>query len=207
MNNINEWNKDEELVLLDGAFPSGCTKTEVKKMLDDLGIKWTIKWNTDGITKIVNNNYWGFVFNHISQYTSSPHTIEALAIRLGEHNITKPKEFKALILNKDNVSMSENSTQIVALLKTMDEANVKLAIALIDNAVIEEDWEPWILINKDVEGMRDLMKRHSISPGQWHVDITKWNFSRAVDEVCYRLRIPDDKRDEFIVEFYKQINR
>ncbi len=195
---ISKW--QNEVLYLHGNWYR-VSKSIMKESLDKLDIKWTVKSNHSDITKIITTTTrWTFTNGYTKYITREQ---RKLYTSLGTSNIFHPKELMAAINNKDNGSLSEYSEQIMTLLKTLDEANVKLAISLMEGSNIEDEWIPWILINKEIGGVRDLMRHHNISPGQWRVSNTKWNFRSAVNEVMDRLRVPKDKEEQFIIDFYK----
>lgn len=175
----------------------------MKKKLDDLGIKWTVKVTDPGITKFITakSSY------ALTGASGASIKQKQLYRKLGTANAFHPKELKAAIDNKDNVSLSEYSDQILSLLKTLDESNVALAMSLIENSNIEKEWIPWMLINKEITEVKDMLRKHNISPGKWRVHNTKWNFFHAANELFDRLRVPDESKGIFITEFYNQIKK
>jgi len=192
-----DWFEDDQLIWLHGAFTGAYNKTTVKKMLDDLKMKWTIKYSPD-VTRIITKTWRGGIFNYPKSYTS----VEDNQYRkIGQSNIYNPNEFALLLKNVNSRDMSEYSRQIIDLLKTMDKVKVKLAITLIGDAMLEDKWIPWLLINKN-NGTRLLLSNNNIGPGNWHVSNTKYNFRVACNDLKYRLKIPSTYMDEFLVEFY-----
>ena len=191
-----EWFDNDQLIWLDGAFPSDCLKRDVKKALDALGIKWTIRFDeTAGITKIISTVHRWPSPAIKDRWTTFYNTI-------GKNNHIHPKDLMQMIKNLESTNMSEHSEQILDLLKSMNKTNIEMAVRMISNSILEDKWISWLLINKNISNVKQLLKNNNIKLGQWCTHKTKWEFKGGIDQLVERLRVPESYRREFILDYY-----
>lgn len=196
-NNLNnklsdDWYDSNTLVYLYGTFTSGGHKSEMKEKLDALNIKWTVKKKDfDKSTHLITTKYF-----------ASWHTEDAVFINHFRKNIFTPREVNRMIKNIDAGELSEYSEQILTLLKTRDDNNISLACTLINDNVIEEDWLPWLLINKENEDVRNLLDKNDINKGQWYVWKTEEMFCSLTRELTRRLQLSEENIKQFLYDFY-----
>lgn len=198
------WFDPNTLVWLADTFTQ-VKKSEIKATLDDLNIKWTIKESMD-ITKILTDEWYlrnSSNVAHVTEFEKLTHTINQAGGTL------RPLEFLNTLRNRTAENMSEFNTQIITLLKSNDLTNTTLAVSMISNSILEDEWIPWLLYRKDdCTEIKELLRKNNISPGGWHVDKMKSNLRWAINDVLCRLEVEggwydktNNKHNEFIKEF------
>lgn len=198
------WFDYNTLVWLAGTFTQ-VKKSEIKAILDNLNIKWTIKESMD-ITKILTDE----LYLRSNNSPSNPTDQQKLNCSIYQAKGTlRPLEFLNILRNRTAENMNEFNTQIITLLKSNDLTNTTLAVSMISNSILEDDWIPWLLYRKDdCTEIKELLRKNNISPGGWHVDKMKSNLRWAINDVLCRLEVEggwydkiNNKHNEFIKEF------
>lgn len=198
------WFDSNTLVWLAGTFTQ-VKKSEVKATLDEMNIKWTVKESMD-ITKILTDEW----YLRSNSRVANPTEFQKLNYKIYQAGgILRPLEFLNNLRNRTAENMSEFSANIITLLKSNDLNNTQLAVSMISNSILEDEWIPWLLYRKDdCDDINELLRKNNISPGQWHVFKMKDNLKFAIRDMLYKLRMEDgaygkmeNKHNEFIKEF------
>jgi len=195
------WFEPDCLVLLYGNFTSGTTKTEIKKLLDDLNIKWTIKKDTSGITKIVSMVDRYYLKSKNSWCPEHFKDLKKACSHIASESQFHPDDIPAMVGNMNNDSKSEYSEQILSLLKSSDVSNINLAVTLIDNSDVEEEWRPWLLINKGVLAVSQFLRKRRIDQGQWNLWKLEENVGSLLYELQSKLRINKKQAINFLKDY------
>lgn len=198
-----EWFNLNQLVYLNGSFPANCTKKQLKEELTKLKINWTTKFS-DKITKIITTKREQ-TFKYSTFFSQSDKKLHNLYLNIGWENCHHPCDVLLMIRNLQGKDMGQNSNKILTLLKSSDSVNIDLAVTLIGNHMLESNWIPWLLINKNNKSVRKLLKSNNIPLGRWHAYNTEWNFYEASSDLIRRLNVPDEYVLEFMSEFYEKI--
>lgn len=192
------WYQPNTLVWLEGGFHK-VKKTDVKATLDKLGIKYTNKLAAN-VTHVLTTN-WNYLDRPSWRSNNDP--IYAHILTLPKTSVLKPADFIQHLRNETANDMSEFTNQILTLLKTNDVNNITLAITLIGDSLIEEDWIPWLLLNKDkVNDVKPLLHKNNISPGQFHPNILRQSIQSMLYDVRHKLKVPEHKIIQFIKDYF-----
>ena len=197
-----EWFNLDQLVYLEGNFPANCTKKQLKNKLTKLKINWTTTFS-DKITKIVTTKNER-AFNWFPSRRIDKN-LKNLYATIGWENCHHPCDVLLMIKNLHAKDMGQNSNKILTLLKSSDSVNIDLAVTLIGKHMLESNWIPWLLINKNNKNVRELLKSNNINLGRWHTYNIEWNFYDASRNLINRLNVPDEYITEFMLEFYEKI--
>lgn len=196
-----EWFNLNQLVYLEGSFPANCTKKKLKNKLTKLKINWTTTFS-DKTTKIITTKREGTFKYSVIRKNKKLHN---LYMNIGWENCYHPCDVLLMIKNLHSKDMGQNSNKILTLLKSSDSVNIDLAVTLIGEHMLESNWIPWLLLNKDNENVIGLLKSNNINLGRWHIYNIKWNFVDASRNLINRLNVPDEYITEFMSEFYEKV--
>ncbi len=73
------------------------------------------------------------------------------------------KNFKNILENENRTEIDQaDKDKITNLLKSGDEANVELALILIKDYTLQEEWIPWLHLNTSIKSVRKFFKLNGI---------------------------------------------
>lgn len=172
---------NEDYVYLHGKF-STVGKRKVKSMLKKVGIRSTYIY-TEYTTKIITENQ-----------------VDELGYEWKDDvEIITVKDFLIHYKESNKNNLCDNTEQLKELLLSNNVDNVNLAINLIGSNIINDDLIPYLQLNKDVNGMRNFLKRRKIKCG--FMDRAQ----NRMNKVIYYLG--DYNTEEFIIDLFNYCNR
>lgn len=181
-NNTIEFNEDDVVYI--NPSTKGC-KT-IQKMLTARGVAWVDVLENPNITYIVwtglKRGSWAHGMGVLS---GTP--------------IYSYKEFKHLLDNESRTSLEDTESGVLKLLKSSDDANIRLALTMISTYKADPRWVPWLQLNGHLKEVRVYLRQLGIPVQN---GIRKQSYTRRLKREVMRnfnfLAIPSDYKSEFI---------
>lgn len=172
-----DWFDEDQLIWLRGSYV-GFLKRDIKSYLDELGIKWTIK-ESDDVTKVIDD---GYNRSHNRKYI-------------------RCKSFYQMYKRWKGEELGDHSDKILDLLKSDNKESIALACVLIGDKLIENEWIPWLRLNKHIPDCKALLVKNKCGLGR--TDWVERDFKKGIDLMLRNLAVPEGQEEQHIIEFYR----